>query len=804
MASAPASSLAEFAVALLGEREVAPRARLLANQVAELLPEAGISVYSVESKEPPCWKSRALAGDLALEHEEVPIDGCTLGAIAERREVVVFSAGELSREDYEHLNIKRSFSTLTYFPIQIDEVLLGVIEIVSYKQPLEDEELPPIAELADICALAFATALSYEKERNDNLQSVARLTELYDLELVFSATLDMDELMPIITSKIQQLADVQAVNLWLVVDDDKLLLANRAGFDLTCEAGTELKAGQGIPNDVSDKGESIVIATPEDDERLKARNGELAEGEGAIFTLMAVPLVQDGKVVGVLEAVNKMDGNPFDDDDLFLLTTVAEAAATSLHNASLITAERKVEILEALVKISTEITSTLDLDRVLKAVVNGAQTIIPYERAAITLDRYGKLEMKAVSGEEEVNTADPNVKRLKEMHEWAAIFQEEMLVSQNGDDAESIDEPDGDKKERFAKYFAESGVRSFYLRPLTDDQGRVGILTMESSEPGFLDLARLEVVKVLSGQATVALRNATLYREVPLIGLLEPILKKRDRFMAMEKRRRALAGVLALAAVVFLIAVPLPMRVDGSAMVAPAHSALIQPEEAGVVRRVLVHEGDPVTKGTILAEMEDWEARTALDSAVAKRDSAMAEMNQALAAGRTADAGAKRIEQELWTAEAARARARLEHTRLRSPIDGVVATPYVENQAGKHLEAGEALAEVTDIGHATVDVAVEEVDAALLEPGANASVKLEGFPTRTFRGAVAVVSPKLHVEGEKRFAYARVEVANPDGALRTGMQGRGKVSAGWKPAGYVIFRRLGMWAWEKLWYWFGW
>ena len=81
--------------------------------------------------------------------------------------------------------------------------------------------------------------------------------------------------------------------------------------------------------------------------------------------------------MGVVEAVNRLDGVPFDEDDEFLLANICETASNALHNASLLQAERKVEILEALVKISGEITSTLDLDRVLDAVVNGPSACNP-------------------------------------------------------------------------------------------------------------------------------------------------------------------------------------------------------------------------------------------------------------------------------------------------------------------------------------------------------------------------------------------------------------------------------------------
>ena len=69
---------------------------------------------------------------------------------------------------------------------------------------------------------------------------------------------------------------------------------------------------------------------------------------------------------------------------------------------------------------------------------------------------------------------------------------------------------------------------------------------------------------------------------------------------------------------------------------------------------------------------------------------------------------------------------------------------------------------------------------------------------------VNVVSPISGLEGEKRVFYARVQVPNADGTLRPGMSGLAKISVGWRPAGYVLFRGLGMWAWSKLWSWFGW
>ncbi len=62
-------------------------------------------------------------------------------------------------------------------------------------------------------------------------------------------------------------------------------------------------------------------------------------------------------------------------------------------------AERKVEILETLVTVSHEITSTLNLERMLQTIVNAPQPVIRYERAPIALEHRGRFKLSAVTGD---------------------------------------------------------------------------------------------------------------------------------------------------------------------------------------------------------------------------------------------------------------------------------------------------------------------------------------------------------------------------------------------------------------------
>lgn len=795
MATEPLFSvpLTDFAAALLSERELTPRSRIIAQQVSELIPESAIAVYVIEDQEKPAWRLKAYIGDVSLDSAEIPFESGTLGTVAEQHRALKFEAAGINREDYAHLDVRQSISSLAYVPILLEDTLLGCIEIIAFAAPLSSTALESLTPFAECSALGIATGLAYESERNASLQSITRLTQLYDIEKVFNATLEMQALWPLICSKVQELTDATGVNLWMV-DKDDFLLVQQAGVDPTRTVGAREAEGSSMIGEVSENAEPLLLET--DDPRLAERN---RSGDVPIVSLMATALMDGESLVGVLEVVSSDLDRTFDDDQLFTLVQVSGSAAQALHNASLLEAERKVEILHTLVNVSQEITSTLNLERMLQTIVNAPQAVIPYERAAIALDERGRCKLGAVTGLTQVNADAPDIAPLYDLLQWAMLSNEVIHVSHHDD----IDADREETRVKLRKYFGDTGMRGFYVTPLRDDTGMVGVLALESSDPDFLSPAHLEILQVLAGQATVALRNAQMYKDVPFISVLEPVLEKKRKFMALEKRRRTLmiAGVVAI--VIFLAGFPWPLRVEGDTVVAPVHSAKLQPEVEGVLSRVYVREGDRVSRGQVIAELADWEPRMALSQAEAKYQAAVLQMNRALAANDGSEAGVQRVQVDYWKAEVARDKERLSQAQLRSPIDGVVATPYVETMVGRLLQHGDTFAEIVDTSRAIVDLAVDDTDVGLLRSGEPASVKLNGFPTRVFRGDVMIVSPQATVVGDSRVFFARVAIPNPDGSIRAGMEGRGKVRVGWYPAGYAFFRQPLLWLYSKAWSWFG-
>ena len=788
----------EVGVMLLATPDTVTRASIIASAVAAQLPNCACAVHRfIHEDVENAWTVIGLAGDISLEPASAGSGNRLMAPLLlESPELLIYSSADILREDYSHLRIARSVSSIAYVPLLHGDELAGVVEILFFSGIARLQDLEAIGPIVQLAPPAILAAEGAEAQRQDLLDSVHRMSQLYDLEKSLNATLDLDAVTALIPMKAAAMLGCQAIHLWMF-DGEILRLISTQGEDATVEAGMTQSAGEGYAADTAEEGEALLIADA-DDQRLTARNARMAPESGTtpVSNALVVPLMQDEAEVGVLEAINKEDG-VFDEDDQFLMMSMAETIANALKNATLMLAERKLEILKALVHVSGEITSTLRLDRLLGIIVNSPQDVLPYERCAIALDQRGKLQLKAVSGMETLPLGDITVERLNQLIRWLSK-QTELVHLRKVEDAAEQQEIPGP----VAEYFAATGFCALYAVQLADDQGRVGELIYESSNPDFLDVPHTEMIKILAGQATVAIRNAMLYRDVPLISLIEPLMRKKQALLNNRRTRWMTFGI-AFECVLLLSFLPLPMRVAGDAVVAPQHLVTIAAPVDGNVTSVYAHEGQRVGSGEVLGAMNDWQWRADLASTEAKYQQEMLVMQNDLSRG-AAQSGADREQAEFLHAEMERARTRVEDAKLRSPIEGIVVTPDLQNVAGKHLDAGTAFAQVLDLSSAIVQISIPERDTVLMSPGEHVAIKLDSYPQRTWRGPVSVVSPEAKAGDGDRTFTVEVPLSNADASLRAGMTGRAKITLGWKPAGYVLLRRPALWVWQTLWNWIGW
>ncbi len=685
--------------------------------------------------------------------------------------------------------------TAIFAPMRLRGRVFGILEAVNRTgAPFAKEDVLLLDEIASAISPLISAWRDQEEGGAGMLRALTRLTLLYDVTQSFNSTIDLEELAPIICNRTVNVMDVESCCLWLVSKHEMVCRAVFGHYSSEIVGYAEAAAGTVVGDMLRD--DAPLIVNSADDPRLASRVPYF--DNGPVTSLICAPIKHDGQWLGGLEVVNKRDGGKITEADAHLLAEVASQAANSIRNAQRHEAERKVKELQALLRTSREITSSLDLDRMLAVVVNQTATIIPFDRCAIALLAKGRYNIDAIAGEAQVNWKDPKVKEWNEVIGWAGETGAEIYVSEeNGE----IDSDRVETREKFRAHFQSSETRSFYSLPLTDEAGQLGVLALESKTPQFLSASHLELLKIFAGQATVAIRNAQLYRQVPLIGALEPLAEKKRAFLAMPKAKRTTVVAIGAAVLLFLIFFPLQLKVGGGAYVSPTRTAPVSAEVDGIVERVNYREGDLVPSGAVVATLRSEEYLLNLNNARSRYDMTSRELTRVQAVSGAAAAQIERVKLDQTEREIALYQAKLEQTQIRAPMTGVIVTPRLDEKRGRFIRRGEAFCETADTDPVVIEAAIAEDDIGLVRPGQEVWLKANTFPQRKFIGRVTRISPQATVEQDAHVFIVRAEIDNPELDLRTGMVGRAKILTGSRSVGYVLLHDPLRWFQKKIWAW---
>lgn len=217
---------------------------------------------------------------------------------------------------------------------------------------------------------------------------------------------------------------------------------------------------------------------------------------------------------------------------------------------------------------------------------------------------------------------------------------------------------------------------------------------------------------------------------------------------------------------------------EGRLVTYPGAEVVIGTEVPGTLVRLLVQEKDRVRKGQLVAEIKADDTRAELAEARARVAEADADIRFAdldieradrLLAGKVGTQEAvDRARRNKDAADARRATAlaaveRLEavlaKSRLIAPIDGVVIARPVD--AGEHLEAGDSVLTLANLGRTRIEAEVDEFDAGRVALGSAVEVTAEGYDGQAWKATVeeipdAVVARRLKPQDPGRPSDTRV------------------------------------------------
>jgi len=633
---------------------------------------------------------------------------------------------------------------------------------------------------------------------DDLRQEVARLRLLHSLTLEFNATLDIDELLPRIFDRVLAALGAEGGSLW-VAEGDMLrcrLAVGGAGQRLV---GAQMPVGSGFVGDVARNQRTTVVMEAVKDPRFSAATDQAETAPAS--TVMATAMVVGGVTVGAIQVVNKRSGSGvFDQHDRELLEGLAAAAAGALRNAQAHAAERRAKDFAVLLEISREITATLDLDRVLQSVVNLASRALNFDRGAVALYEKGKCDIRAVAGQETADPKDPRLQDLVARAEWAAGRGDPLYLSDR-------DDPASDAERLFVTIFGPDltteGLRSGLYLPLRDEEGVLGILVFESASPDFVTETQREIAAILANQTAVALRNAQLYHQVPMVDALGVLAVKRQALASLPRRKVQLYALAAVLAIAALTLIRWPLRLSGSdPRFRPTSYAPVRALVDGVVERVLVREGSRVERGTPLATLRATTVATDREATAAEAAAADRLASLAASRGDAAEERLQRTRADALRREVALLDEELALTTVRAPVDGIVLTARVEERAGASLSEGDLLLELGRTDSLELELGVEQRDVLRVRPGQQVRLRVDALPQRTFTGTVTSMA-ELPVAGPDGASYrVRAVVPNPGRLLRPEMAAHARVLT--QPASAASRLLRGPVRWARLAWWRFW
>ena len=153
---------ARFLSFLLQEREVQPRALLLAQQITEILPGSAAVVYLLEEvEENTRWSSKAVAGDIHLDDDTIPLASGPLGLSAKDTSPCYFGSKPCPGRLRPPACPAHALS-LAYVPMIVNEALIGAVEAATFNEVINEADLAGLVELVEHAAPAFSSATHYE------------------------------------------------------------------------------------------------------------------------------------------------------------------------------------------------------------------------------------------------------------------------------------------------------------------------------------------------------------------------------------------------------------------------------------------------------------------------------------------------------------------------------------------------------------------------------------------------------------------------------------------------------------------
>lgn len=322
--------------------------------------------------------------------------------------------------------------------------------------------------------------------------------------------MQLDELLALVVERISEAMAADRTTIYLLDHDTNELISKVAQGSQLQEI--RMPIGRGIAGTAAATGATLNIADAYQDPRFvpewDTRTGYRTQ------TILCVPMRnQIGRIIGVVQCLNRRDG-VFGADDEHMLSSLASEAAVSIENTKLFMSilqknialeeaqeqlKQKVKELDVLFEIARVAATSMDLDELLAGVLERATRAIEAGAASILIEdqNTGDLSFRASVGGDPRAAKRHKIKAGEGIAGWVAMHGQPQIVN----DVEA----DG----RYAGERASYRPRSVLCVPLTWDGG-VGALEFLDKRGGELPFTEddIKLATVIAQNVASAIQTA--------------------------------------------------------------------------------------------------------------------------------------------------------------------------------------------------------------------------------------------------------------------------------------------------------
>jgi PAS domain S-box-containing protein len=421
-------------------------------------------------------------------------------------------------------------------PMVVREQAIGLIEI----ETTDRAHIFTAGEVRLARTLASQAAVAIDNARLQR-ETAAKLEELFviqEISTALSASIEEDQVVKIVRTRVPTLIKAQSLMLALLNEDKQTI-----NYPVAMRSNQDIKiANHPLGNDevsfVVKRRSTLYIAGDEMEEVL--RNLQIGMDITNARCFLGVPMVSSDEVVGALVVADDTNSRAFNLDDQRILTTVGAQIAVAIQNARLFartrrfTAEleqavqqrteelqRERDRIDFLYRITTGLTSSLDMDMVLSRALDMMAKSVDADMGAI-------LGIDSIS-DNLIYRATLNLPE-KERERTLAFSQHEGLAGWVIQSQQSVIVDDVQKDPRWL-HISESDdqPRSAIAALLEANEDILGVVMLYSEQPDHFNEDQLKLVTAAANQVASAMNNAELY------GLIR---EQAERLGAMVRREQ--------------------------------------------------------------------------------------------------------------------------------------------------------------------------------------------------------------------------------------------------------------------------